>query len=103
MKSPRVVSLTSERNTVLDVLAQCSDLADASIRTNLKLFREENGKRVIVTKEITIHESPTYNSYEPGTAAGGRSYYVVSEENPEWVQIRLKNGAIGYVNRRYIR
>ena len=64
---------------------------------------EENGKRVIVTKEITIHESPTYNSYEPGTAAGGRSYYVVSEENPEWVQIRLKNGAIGYVNRRYIR
>ncbi|MBR1408567.1 MAG: SH3 domain-containing protein [Clostridia bacterium] len=68
-----------------------------------KLPGEENGKRVVVTKDITIHESPTYNSYEPGTAAGGRSYYVVNEENPEWVQIRLKNGAIGYVNRRYIR
>ena len=68
-----------------------------------KLPGEENGKRVIVTKEITIHESPTYNSYEPGTAADGRSYYVVNDENPEWVQIRLKNGAIGYVNRRYTR
>ena len=63
VKSPRVVSLTSERNTVLDVLAQCSDLADASIRTNLKLFREENGKRAMYDLDLTsaeIFNSPAF-------------------------------------------
>ncbi|MCR5819777.1 MAG: polysaccharide biosynthesis/export family protein [Bacteroidaceae bacterium] len=63
VKSPRVVSLTSERNTVLDVLAQCSDLSDASLRKNLKLFREENGKRMMYTIDLTsaeVFNSPAF-------------------------------------------
>ena len=45
VKSPRVVGLTSERNTILDVLANCSDLSDQGLRRNIRLFRENDGKR----------------------------------------------------------
>ena len=64
---------------------------------------EEDGPRVVATKTITIHERATYNSYEPGTASAGKSYYVVNDENPEWVQIRLKNGAIGWISTKNIK
>ena len=45
VKSPQVVSLTSERNTILDVLSQCGDIADTGLRQKLTLYREENGVR----------------------------------------------------------
>ncbi len=63
VKSPRSVSLTSERNTVIDVLAQCGDLDVSSLRTNIKLFRETNGERQMYTLDLTdvnIFNSPAF-------------------------------------------
>ena len=45
VKQPQVVNLTSERNTVLDVLSRCGDIADTGLRQKVTLYREENGQR----------------------------------------------------------
>lgn len=61
--SPRVVNLTSERNTIVDVLAQCSDIDDTGLRYKLKLYREENGEIKMYDLDMTkseIFESPAY-------------------------------------------
>lgn len=63
VKSPRVVSLTSERNTVLDVLSQCGDIADTGLRQKIKLFREVDGQRMMYEMDLTksdVFESPAY-------------------------------------------
>lgn len=63
VKTPRVVNLTSERNTVLDVLAQCGDLDDTGLPKTLKVFRENNGERVLYDLDLTdvsVFESPAY-------------------------------------------
>jgi polysaccharide export outer membrane protein len=63
VSSPRTISLTSERNTVIDILAQCGDLDPASLRRNIKLFREEDGKRQMYTLDLTdvnIFNSPAF-------------------------------------------
>lgn len=62
-KTPKVVNLTSERNSVLDVLSQCSDVADASLRQRVTLIREENGMRKKYDMDLTqadIFNSPAY-------------------------------------------
>ena len=73
--SDRVVSLTSERNTIIDVLAQCGDIADLDIlsqcgdiadtglRQKLTLYREENGQRQKYDIDLTkadVFQSPAY-------------------------------------------
>ncbi len=63
VKTPRVVNLTSERNTVLDVLAQCGDLDDTGLPRTLKVFRENNGERVLYDLDLTdvsVFDSPAY-------------------------------------------
>ena len=63
VKSPRVVSLTSERNTVLDILSQCGDIADTGLRQRIKLFREVEGQRMMYEMDLTksnVFESPGY-------------------------------------------
>lgn len=63
VRSPRSVALTSERNTVIDVLAQCGDLDDTSLRQNLRLFREVNGERKMYTLDLTdvnVFNSPAF-------------------------------------------
>ena len=63
VKSPHVVSLTSERNTVLDVLSQCGDVSDQALRKKVTLYREENGKRSMYHLDLTqadIFESPAF-------------------------------------------
>ena len=63
VKGPRVVSLTSERNTVLDVLSQCGDIADTGLRQKIKLFREVDGLRMMYEMDLTksnVFESPGY-------------------------------------------
>ena len=60
VKAPKVVNLTSERNTVLDVLAQCGDVSDQALRQHVKLFREDNGKRVMY--ELDLTQSDIFNS-----------------------------------------
>ncbi len=64
---------------------------------------EENGRRVTVTKSMTIHEEPTYYSNEPSSVRAGHSYYLINDQLEEWVQIRNTDGSIGYVNRKFIR
>ncbi len=63
VKSPHVVSLTSERNTVLDVLSQCGDVSDQALRQNVTLYREVNGMRTMYHLDLTqadIFESPAF-------------------------------------------
>ena len=44
VKVPQVVSLTSERNTILDILSRCGDIADTGLRQKISLYREQNGE-----------------------------------------------------------
>ena len=63
VKTPHVVSLTSERNTILDVLSQCGDLSDQGLREKVSLYREDNGIRQKYDLDLTqanIFESPAY-------------------------------------------
>ncbi len=63
VKSPHVVNLTSERNTVLDVLSQCGDIADTGLRQKIKLFREVDGQRMMYEMDLTksdVFNSPAY-------------------------------------------
>lgn len=60
---PRVVTLSSERNTILDVLAQCGDVDDTGLRQKLKLYREVNGERMMYDIDLTkadIFNSPAF-------------------------------------------
>lgn len=63
VKGPRVVTLTSERNTVLDVLSQCGDVSDQALRQKVTLFREEDGIRTMYHMDLTqadIFENPAF-------------------------------------------
>ncbi len=63
VKNPSVVELTSERNTIVDVLARCGDIADTGLRKKVSLYREENGERKKYSLDLTdcdIFSSPAY-------------------------------------------
>ena len=63
VKSPQVVSLTSERNTILDVLSRCGDIADTGLRQKITLYREENGERKKYYIDLTdteVFQNPAY-------------------------------------------
>lgn len=63
VKNPQVVNLTSERNTILDVLSRCGDIADTGLRKKITLYREENGERKKYYIDLTntdIFQSPAY-------------------------------------------
>ena len=62
-KSPRVISLTSERNSILDILSQCSDVDPSALRKKVLLFREADGKRTRYELDLTqadIFNSPAF-------------------------------------------
>ena len=62
-KQCHVVNLTSERNTIVDILAQSGDLSEMSKRQNIKLFREVNGERTMYNVDLTkvdVFESPAF-------------------------------------------
>lgn len=63
VQRPMVVSLTSERNTILDVLSQCGDVADTGLRQKISLYREENGERKKYSIDLTdsdVFRNPAY-------------------------------------------
>lgn len=63
VKNPHVVSLTSERNTVLDILSQCSDISDQGLRQKITLYREDKGMRSRYDLDLTqadIFTSPAF-------------------------------------------
>lgn len=63
VNGPSVVTLSNERTTIFDVLIQCGDANDASLRQKVRLFREENGKRKMYKLDLTkadIFSHPAY-------------------------------------------
>ncbi|MBO7136959.1 MAG: polysaccharide biosynthesis/export family protein [Bacteroidaceae bacterium] len=63
VKAPQVVSLTSERNTILDVLSRCGDIGDTGLRQKISLYREENGVRKKYSIDLTdcdVFQNPAY-------------------------------------------
>lgn len=63
VKQPKVVNLTSERNTIVDVISQCGDIDDTGLRYKIQLFREENGTLKVYDIDLTksdIFSSPAY-------------------------------------------
>lgn len=63
VKMPQVVSLTSERNTILDVLSRCGDIGDTGLRQKISLYREENGERKKYSIDLTdcdVFQNPAY-------------------------------------------
>ena len=63
VKAPQVVNLTSERNTVLDILSRCGDVADTGLRQNVTLYREEDGvikKYPIDLTSVEVFKNPAY-------------------------------------------
>lgn len=63
VKAPQVVNLTSERNTILDVLSRCGDIADTGLRQKITLYREQNGERMKYDLDLTkadVFLSPAY-------------------------------------------
>ena len=60
---PQVVSLTSDRNTILDVLSQCGDIGDTGLRQKVTLYREVNGERKKYSVDLTtseVFQNPAY-------------------------------------------
>ncbi len=60
---PGVVELSSERNSIIDVLAKAGDVEDAGLKQNIRLFRETNGQRQMYTLDLTkvsVFESPAF-------------------------------------------
>lgn len=63
VRSPMIVELSSERNTVLDVLAKCGDVTDAGLRQKISLYREVNGERKrysIDLTDVNVFENPAF-------------------------------------------
>lgn len=63
VKAPQVVSLTSERNTILDVLSRCGDIADTGLRQKVTLYREVDGERKKYSIDLTtsdVFQNPAY-------------------------------------------
>ena len=63
VKAPQVVNLTSERNTILDVLSRCGDVGDTGLRKKISLYREENGERKKYNIDLTdceVFQNPAY-------------------------------------------
>ncbi len=63
VRAPRVVNLSSERNSVLDILSQCGDIDDTGLRQHVQLYREENGIRKMYELDLTkadIFNSPAF-------------------------------------------
>lgn len=60
---PGQINLTSQRNSILDILSMAGDIADYGLKTNVRLFREVNGERQMYTIDMTkddIFKSPAF-------------------------------------------
>lgn len=63
VNKPGQFQLSSQRNSVLDVLAQAGDVSDMGLRENVKVFREVDGKRHMYVLDLTtdsIFNSPAF-------------------------------------------
>lgn len=63
VNKPGQINLTSQRNSILDILSMAGDIADYGLKTNVRLFREVNGERKMYTIDMTkddIFQSPAF-------------------------------------------
>lgn len=64
VKNPGTQSYTGERLTLLEALGRAGDLNNSAVRTRVMVLREENGKRVVYTVDLTrpenVFNSPAY-------------------------------------------
>lgn len=58
---PGKIEFTGERISILDALSAAGDLTASGKRTNIKVYREENGKRSVYEIDLTNSES-VFNS-----------------------------------------
>lgn len=62
--SPGVQTYTGQRLTLLEALGKAGDLTNTSVRKNVLVMREENGKRITYRVDLTdphsVFESPVY-------------------------------------------
>lgn len=61
VNSPGQKGLSGERISILDALSAAGDLTASGKRTNIKVYREENGKRSVYEIDLTSSES-VFNS-----------------------------------------
>lgn len=68
VKSPGRVQLDKDKVTILDVISKAGDLTINGLRTNVKVFREENGRQVCYNVDLTSSEniftSPVYYMHQ---------------------------------------
>lgn len=60
---PGQINLTSQRNSILDVLSSAGDISDYGLKNNVRLFREVNGERKMYTIDMTstdVFNSPAF-------------------------------------------
>ena len=63
VNKPGSIALTSQRTSVLDVLALAGDISDNGLKTNVQLYREVDGKREMYLLDLTqadIFNSPAF-------------------------------------------
>jgi polysaccharide biosynthesis/export protein len=64
VRSPSTYTFVSERVTILDAIGMAGDISEFGKRNNVKVMREQNGKREIGTIDLTsgnMFASPYYN------------------------------------------
>lgn len=60
---PGQFNLTSQRNSILDILSMAGDISDYGLKTNVRLYREVNGERKMFILDLTkdnIFQSPAF-------------------------------------------
>jgi polysaccharide export outer membrane protein len=78
VRVPGVKSFTSGRATILDAIAAAGGLNDEAKRTDIKLVREENGKRTSYLLDLTsskIYKSPVFQLQQNDLIYVGASDY----------------------------
>ena len=82
VKSPQVVSLTSERNTILDVLSRCGDIGDTGLRqkiSNPAYYVQQNDMIYVEpNKSQSVRSSAFYTFLNAGSSIIGVISTIVS-------------------------
>ena len=60
VRSPGRFALNTQRNSILDILADAGDITDNGLKKNIKLFREVDGK--LIEYKIDLRQSDVFTS-----------------------------------------
>ena len=68
-----------------------------------KLPGEETGPRAVATRTMQLKDIPSPYGHNAGQVLSGKSYYIVNDRNSDWIQLRIGDGNIGWLERKYVR